>query len=771
MFDPDKYMDEYLQLDEGAPRMRGIKKAIAAADAAKDAEWQFIFRDEYIHESVFHSDNVDAIIIFPELLAIYDSHPEIQEDCRYDLMWDFKYVLEDSENYYHVPLEQIESIFKEFSERCRKYGYSQRAYKYLYEKFTMKTGRFLPLKEYGSFADEPADDLKDCEACEQSFRVKCALLQGDEEKAKKLFEPLERGTMHCAEVPEYTYAARIEYFIKQGRYDEAVADARRLYPMVRRRMDLLECVGVLLCMYSKVNISAGINIFRRELPNAMACRNHRMKLIFAEGAYRLFGAMGDEEIRLVLTKDFPLWNAENNYSAKAISEYFYGIARDLAEKFDKRNGNSFYRDRLEEVYPDSDGDSETFFSGYVSRTPAFMAAPCGDIPEKPDWNEISERLKAKGLKINLSAENEEKGSFTAQISEEDFTCDVGFVYSGMPDPRDFKLMHKLTEAQEDNLFASAGMLMTIMYADEQTDIAMLIQLKVLEAVCPDAPAYFDFSANKVLSGDWVRLQVKSNVPPTVDYIYGIEVLGDENNDYLWITTRGLNACGLRELEIFDADKENYSAYCDLICFTAERLILMGYLPPAQESFNAVRKADGSWLSLSWLPSSKVGEYYYPEDDLKGLAMRMAYDEDELTENAVLFIHGGEREDGTVKLKPLGTLTDGDFENLRYGSFYATDRKIEALAKDRLDLFARAFEKYPDSAFIRVCIDYDDEEYAWVKITEMGNKIKGLLDEECSAGKVGDEFTVNPENVTNFSIRLSGDEVMTPDSAYLIFCEE
>lgn len=770
MFNPDQYMDEYLQLDEGAPRLRGIKKAIAAADAAKDAEWQFIFRDEYIHESVFHSDNVDAIIIFPEMLAIYDSHPEIQEDNRYDLMWDFKYVLEDSENYYHVPLEQMESIFKEFSERCRKYGYTQRAYKYLYEKFTMKTGRFLPLEQYGSFADEPKDALKDCEACEQSFRVKCALLQGDEKKAKELFAPLKSGIMHCAEVPEDTYAYRIRYFLQQGRYDEAAADARRLYPMIRRRMDLLDGVGILLALYSKVNISAGINIFRRELPNAMACRNHRMKMIFAEGAYRLFDAMGDDEIRLVLTKDFPLWNADNNYSTKKISEYFYGVARDLAEKFDKRNGNSFYCDRLETVYPDNDGGDGRFFSGYSGRIPALMAVPCGDIPEAPDWDDILEKLKAKGLKINMSAENEEKGSFTVQLSEEDFVCDVVFVYSQMPDPRDFKLMHKLTEADVDRLFASSGMLMTIMYSDEQPDIAMLVQLKILEAVYPDAPAYFDFSRNKVLSGNWARLQTRSSVPPTVDYIYGLEVIGDDDNDYLWITTRGLNACGLRDIEIFDADKENFSAYCDLICFTAEKLILMGYLPPAQESFNAVRKADGSWLSLSWLPSSQVGEYY-PEDERKGLAVRMSYSEEELTENAALFIYGGEREDGSVKLAPLGTLTDGDFEDLRYGSYYATDRKIAAMAKDRLDLFAKAFEKHPESAYIRVCIDYDDEEYAWVKITEMGDKISGQLDEECSAGKIGDEFTVVPDSITNFSIRLSENEVMNPDSAYLILCEE
>lgn len=770
MFDPDKYIDEYLQLERGAPRLRGMKKAIAAADAAKDARWQFIFRDKYIRESVFYCDDVDGIIIFPELLAVYDKNPEIQEEFRRDLMWNFKYVLEDSENFYHVPLEQIESIFREFSERCKKYGYSQRTYRYLYEKFTSKTGRFLPLEEYGTFDDEPADDLKDCEACEQAFRVKCAILQEDEEKINELFAPFKSGTLHCAEEPEYVYAIHIEYLAKHGRYDEATAEARRLYPMIRRRIDMLDGSGILLGMYSKVDISAGINIFRRELPVAMSCRNHRTKFIFSEGAYRLFDAMGDDEIRLVLTKDFPLWNAENKYSTKELSKYFYDDARNIAEKFDRRNGNSLYCDKLDTPYPDNAGANEKFLSGYTGRAPALMAVPCGDIPEKPDWEDVKGKLESQGFKINMSAENEENGSFMAQICDGDYIFDVIFMYNQMPDPREFKLMHKLTEAQEDELFALAGMLMTIMYSDEPEDIAMLTQLKILEAVYPEAPAYFDISRNKALSGNWARLQTESNVPPTVDYLYGISVYGDEKKDHLWITTRGLNVCGLRELEIFDADKENYGAYCDLICFVAEKLILMKYLPSSQESFNAVRKADGGWLTLSWLPSSKVGEYY-PENDRRGLDIRMSYNEEELDENATLFIYGGEREDGSVNLNTLAELADGGFEELYYGSFYNTDGKIASLAKKRIELFKRAFEKYPESAFIRVCIDYDEDEYAWVKITEMDDEIKGLLDEECTVGKEGDNFTVDPEDIVNFSIRLSENEVMTPDRAYLILCEE
>ena len=73
MFDAEQYLKEYRQLEHGAPRLRALKKAIQAADEAGNAEWGFRFRDRCMHDSIFDSDIVDAMVTFPEMIRLYDS--------------------------------------------------------------------------------------------------------------------------------------------------------------------------------------------------------------------------------------------------------------------------------------------------------------------------------------------------------------------------------------------------------------------------------------------------------------------------------------------------------------------------------------------------------------------------------------------------------------------------------------------------------------------------------------------------------------------------
>ncbi|MBQ9993893.1 MAG: hypothetical protein IJP17_04205, partial [Clostridia bacterium] len=114
-------------LAHGEARIAGIKKAIVTADQQKDYETMMFLRNDLCKESVFHSDNLDCIVTFPELIKLYDEHPDTRFSSR-DLMWTYKYIVEDMLDFHQVSLDKCFELIEHFKERSLQYGFSLRTY-------------------------------------------------------------------------------------------------------------------------------------------------------------------------------------------------------------------------------------------------------------------------------------------------------------------------------------------------------------------------------------------------------------------------------------------------------------------------------------------------------------------------------------------------------------------------------------------------------------------------------------------------------------------
>ena len=777
MFEPESYIAQYRQLQHGPARLRAMKEAIKAADEAGDAVWRFRFRDRYISESIFESDDVDAMVMFPEMLALYDSTPELQEDPdnRHRLMWDFKNVLGNAHEFTHIPLTQIHMMFDEFRNRCEQYGYSLRIYYYLLEKLADTTANPLPEEEIGKYLTMPEDDLKDCPACEADHRVAMALRYGHPDEAKKLSEPIFSGEIHCADVPECTYGSWIRYDLKTGDYAHARTAAKRLYPLLRNRMDLLDEIGTLLLFYAETDRTLGINIFRKELHNYLSCRNHRMKFAFAAGAYHLFRSMESPELHMVLPQDFPLFSAEHCYQTAALRDFFRSEARPLAEAFDRRNGNSAMSDRLEETYPAYDSTAADLVHADAEPSLSALAAVCKQLPASLTAEDVRAAIEQDGrFRVELFSQSDENpgvlGLHIAAGSEDGADIyQVILTVREVPPADDFRPASPVPRQLKEEIEASEGVILAVMpFADKQPDLALHFQIRLLHILAPDAVAYLDLSRLKVLPAGWVKLASESDVPPLVDYLYTLRLSGNEQENGIWITTAGLRCCGLRELEIWDADKENYGKYADLLCYIAERTLIRQQLPDAGEPFPAVRREGGETLRCTWLPASQAAAEY-PEADSGCLPVRTEFLGEEAADaagNAVLFAFDGEAADGSLRHSRL-RLTAEDFEQFRYGSYIISDRKTAALAQERYGIFRDLFARAPEEAYACVRIGGgDDAEEIWMQlkaVTEDG--LTGILTAESAAGPEGTEYTAQKGQVTDFSMQLAGLRIR-PNTAYL-----
>ena len=117
-FDPAALQAAYRQVEEGDPRMRAIRQAIAEAEQAQDFHAQIVFHRDLIKESVFTGDRYQALIDFPQYYALYENHEELRDVHRYNVIWTFKWILEAATEFPQIPKNQIVQWFSQFRKNC-----------------------------------------------------------------------------------------------------------------------------------------------------------------------------------------------------------------------------------------------------------------------------------------------------------------------------------------------------------------------------------------------------------------------------------------------------------------------------------------------------------------------------------------------------------------------------------------------------------------------------------------------------------------------------
>ena len=125
--------DHFNTLEHGEERMSYLKKEIAEADAQKDLKSMIDLRYRYINESVFHGDSFKGLLMFPEYMKLVDDNPDDADIV--DFMFAFKWIIENSREFYQIPMEQIEGYFDSYKEHLERYGYTPRTYNFKKAQF------------------------------------------------------------------------------------------------------------------------------------------------------------------------------------------------------------------------------------------------------------------------------------------------------------------------------------------------------------------------------------------------------------------------------------------------------------------------------------------------------------------------------------------------------------------------------------------------------------------------------------------------------------
>ncbi len=217
--------------------------------------------------------------------------------------------------------------------------------------------------------------------------------------------------------------------------------------------------------------------------------------------------------------------------------------------------------------------------------------------------------------------------------------------------------------------------------------SFLFQLKILDAIMPQASLVVDFSSYKLLSPFWLQMTAETNIPPSPNYLYIIHAVYDESENgdtQYWMHTHGLHRCGSMELEVVNIKSGAQQMY-DLLNTTANLFIWDFFREnePFQVGY------DGLGIHLCWQRWEEALKTF-PENILGGFQDRIE-----------------EEEDYNVHCEPSGILFAVEDGHLTSPEIYASTLaqnpiffikeeetfRMSALAKKRFDLFKEAFETY------------------------------------------------------------------------------
>jgi len=376
MYDPVRLREKYMAMEAGKSRMVGIHAAIEAADSHGDVPYQIYFRIKLCEESCFYGDELDMMVIFPELLALADQHPDAPT-TRYNrgyknsmdnVLWIYKWILSTCEEFYQIPLEDYLKFQEDYKNRCLAMGYSLRPYyEYVYSFYDCIND---PRREeaFAMFQNTPWDENCNCKACERNTEIDFYLDQDDLERATAFAYDIENFTLTCgAKEKKRAWLRMKKHFLRYYL-------RKRDFKMVAEYCGLLErnkgvnkerefdFWSVLMESYSYIDIGKALKIYKdcwkilmeERCPSDIYGHNKRAAIFFRE----LGKARKGEFVKLSLDAVFPGYREDGRYRIRDMYRFHYNRAKAVADKFDERNGTNAYCAGLEKVGLKADREDE-----------------------------------------------------------------------------------------------------------------------------------------------------------------------------------------------------------------------------------------------------------------------------------------------------------------------------------------------------------------------------------------------------------------------------
>ncbi|MBQ3545571.1 MAG: hypothetical protein IJA34_11415 [Lachnospiraceae bacterium] len=361
MYDPRLLQEKYHEVEHGKARISAIKAAIQEADENNDVLYSVMFRLELCNESEFYYDSMDLIVTFPQILKIIDVYPEIQNTFRENaggldiVLWTYKWVVALCSEYYQISMDDCLNFLEDFKKRSISAGYNLKPYyKYLYLLYEKIDTEYAD-KCFFEFMKLTGDENGDCAACDRNIEINYYLNRNNIEKANELAKDIEEYKLICNDSDDEAWlrmkSKYMKYYLKNKDFDNAITYINQIKRKISstKKSEYNYDDSFFYC-YTHTDIGKALNLYKENwkawIKEKCPAKKFDMDVYVAIFFKKLGKECEGETIKLELDKSFPLYNYEGIYKIKELEKFYYNSAKDIALKFDKRNGTDYFMNEL-----------------------------------------------------------------------------------------------------------------------------------------------------------------------------------------------------------------------------------------------------------------------------------------------------------------------------------------------------------------------------------------------------------------------------------------
>lgn len=354
----EHHIDQLLQrcsnLPYGQELNELLNQALELAEESKDTLAEYRVRLLQADACAMSGDSIGLLGNFRWCLEHYDQDPQTYPSDPgdgADLLWQYKWMAAVLSADPQIPAEEIHGILEEMQVQYHRAGIGAAAVLTARFEAAFANGWMEQASTIFTQLQEPQnDDYAHCDACILSLRMSYLLATGQPDEALSLFDELLANDFNCGQEPANAIAAALLPLLRAGRIKETKTLHIRSYQAGRKDLDNLGLVAHNL-QYLVVtgNLSRALNIAERHLTwlahDPMAQREHLAFLSTLGLLCDQVTAAGLGEITLrgsenpVLQEFFGVH--ETPLALKVLGPLAWTAARELASRFDLRNGNDW----------------------------------------------------------------------------------------------------------------------------------------------------------------------------------------------------------------------------------------------------------------------------------------------------------------------------------------------------------------------------------------------------------------------------------------------
>jgi tetratricopeptide (TPR) repeat protein len=341
-------VDRAIAMKDGAAKLKLLEEGAQRAEILGDLTLTYFARQHAMRVAYVLDELDRALVAFAWCRALADR--ESRFDDRFLLS--MGPLLADSiDPFPQIPRARAEAAYEDLIRRYRAHGRSLRPIYRSQCSTALAMGRLdEAAAAYDAWMAAPPDDSGFCAVCELSSRVRFLVDTGSEEEALALAAPILEGSQTCNTGPGGTLARSLRPLIRLGRWDEARRHHAAGMALLDGERTYVAVVADHLIFVALVRQKQkGARLLERHLYRALKQRPRLAPLLFYMGAAVFLEGLEREGVKAIdlrLPKSFPGFEAEGHYEVGALKGWFADQIEDLGGRFDRRNGNTYYRDQM-----------------------------------------------------------------------------------------------------------------------------------------------------------------------------------------------------------------------------------------------------------------------------------------------------------------------------------------------------------------------------------------------------------------------------------------